>query len=119
MVLKQLFKLFKLLNSARGSNQIAAGVALGVIVGLAPVLSPQALFVFICLFFFRIQLGSAFISSFLVKFIAYFFDPLFHLVGSRILEIDFMVPLYTYLYNLPLLPLTRFYNTIVMGAGVV
>jgi len=119
LILKQIFKLFKLLNSDKGVNQIAAGVALGVVLGLSPLLSLQALFVLVCLFFFRVQLGSALIAAFFAKIIVYLFDPLFHAVGSVILEVNFMTPVYTYLYNQPLLPLTRFYNSIVMGAGVV
>jgi uncharacterized protein (TIGR03546 family) len=119
LILKQLFKLFKLLNSDKAVNQIAAGVALGMVLGLSPLLSLQALLVLVCLFFFRVQLGSAFIATFFAKMIAYLFDPLFHVLGSAILGIDFLAPVYTYLYNLPLLPLTRFYNSIVMGAGVV
>jgi uncharacterized protein (TIGR03546 family) len=29
------------------------------------------------------------------------------------------MPLFTTLYNMPIVPLTRFYNSIVMGAGIV
>jgi uncharacterized protein (TIGR03546 family) len=40
-------------------------------------------------------------------------------VGSSILEMDALRGLFTTMYNVPLLPLTRFNNTIVMGSGVV
>ena len=73
LLLKQLFALLRLLNSDTGTNQIAAGVACGLILGFAPMLSLQGLLVLLC----------------------------------------------TTLYNLPLLPLTRFYNSVVMGAGVI
>ncbi|MFH0934944.1 MAG: hypothetical protein V1879_07035 [Pseudomonadota bacterium] len=46
LLLKQLFALIRLLNSDTGSNQIAAGVACGLILGFAPMLSLQALLVF-------------------------------------------------------------------------
>ena len=39
LILKQMFSLLKLLNSETGTNQIAAGVALGFIMGMAPAFS--------------------------------------------------------------------------------
>ncbi|MDH4190062.1 MAG: TIGR03546 family protein [Betaproteobacteria bacterium] len=119
VILKQLFALFRLLNSDTGSNQIAAGVACGVILGFAPLLSLQALLVFVCMFLLRIQIGAAFISAFFFAFVAWLFDPLAHGIGTAILELESLRPLFTWMYNLPLLPLTRFYNSITMGAGVV
>ena len=32
---------------------------------------------------------------------------------------DSLKPIFTSLYNMPIVPFTRFYNTIVMGSGVV
>ena len=69
LLLKQLFSLINLLNSDTGVNQIAAGFACGLILGFAPVLSLQALLVFICIFLFRIQLGAALLSAFFFAFI--------------------------------------------------
>jgi len=75
LILKQLFALINLLNSDTGTNQIAAGFACGLILGFAPMLSLQALLVFICLFLFRIQIGAALVSGFFFAFIAWLFDP--------------------------------------------
>jgi uncharacterized protein (TIGR03546 family) len=119
LLLKQLFALLKLLNSDTGSNQIAAGLSCGLILGFAPVLSLQALLVFICMFLFRIQIGAALVSAFFFAFVAWIFDPLSNALGSVILESEMLRPLFTARYNMPLLPLTRFYNSITMGAGVV
>jgi uncharacterized protein (TIGR03546 family) len=46
-------------------------------------------------------------------------DPVHHLVGEMVLETEGVRPLFTAMYNMPLVPLTGFYNTITMGAGVV
>lgn len=119
LLLKQLFAFVKLLNSDKGSHQIAAGIACGVILGFTPVFSLQTLLVFVLVFFFRIQLGAAFLTAFFLKFPAYLLDPLFHRVGEKILELESLKPLFTKLYNMPVIPLTRFYNTIVMGSGVI
>ncbi len=119
LLLKQLFALIKLLNSDTATNQIAAGFACGLILGFSPVLSLQALLVFICLFLFRIQIGAALLSAFFFAFIAWLFDPVSHLLGAAILEAEALRPVFTAMYNMPLLPYTRFYNSITMGAGVV
>ena len=119
LLLKQLFALIRLLNSDTGTNQIAAGFACGLILGFAPMLSLQALLVFVCMFLFRIQIGAALVSAFFFAFIAWLFDPVSDVVGSAILEIEALQPMFTMMYNMPLVPLTRFYNSITMGAGVV
>jgi uncharacterized protein (TIGR03546 family) len=119
LLLKQLFALIRLLNSDTGTNQIAAGVACGLILGFAPWLSLQALLVFICLFLFRIQIGAALTSAFFFAMVAWLFDPLSHQIGATILEMEALRPTFTAMYNMPLVPLTRFYNSVVMGAGVI
>lgn len=118
ILLKQLFAFLKLINSDTGENQIAAGIACGLILGFAPTLSLQTLLVFVLLFFFRIQIGAAFLAAFFFKFPAYLFDPLFHKIGKVILELPSLEQTFTTLYNLPIVPFTKFYNTVVMGAGV-
>jgi uncharacterized protein (TIGR03546 family) len=119
LLLKQIFQFFKLLNSDTATNQLAAGLAFGVILGFAPILSIQALLVLFCCFFFRVQLGAAFLSAFFFKFIAYLFDPLTDKLGQWILESPALRPTFVYLYNIPFFPLTRFNNSIVMGSALV
>ncbi len=119
LLLKQLFGFFKLLHSENGTNQIAWGIALGFILGMTPALSLQSLLVFMLLFFFRVQIGAAFIAAFFFKFMAYLLDPLFHMIGQKVLTISSLQESFTTLYNMPIIPFTRFNNTIVMGAGVV
>ncbi|MBX7231494.1 MAG: TIGR03546 family protein [Bdellovibrionales bacterium] len=119
LILKQIFALIKLLNSETGSNQIATGVACGFILGMTPSFSLQTLLVFLCLFIFRIQMGAAFLCAFFFKFVAYLLDPTFDQIGSIVLESEALKPLFTTLYNWPIIPLTRFNNTIVMGSAVI
>jgi len=118
ILLKQLLAFVNLLNSDTGSNQIAAGITCGLILGFAPLISLQVLLVFICIFMFRIQIGAALVSAFFFTFIAWLFDPVFNSVGSAILEAESIKPLFTTMYNMPLIPLTQFNNSITMGAGV-
>lgn len=119
ILLKQLFSFFKLLNSDTGTNQLASGLAFGIILGFAPILSLQALLVLVLVFFFRIQLGAAFLSAFFFKLIAYLLDPVTDPLGRAVLESEGLRPLFQSLYNMPLVPLTRFNNSIVMGSGII
>lgn len=118
-ILKQIFNFLKLLNSDKGTNQIAAGIACGLILGFAPAFSLQTVLVIFILFFFRIQIGAATLAAFAFSFIAWILDPVHHLVGTKILETESLKPLFTQMYNMPLVPLTRFYNSIVMGSAAV
>jgi uncharacterized protein (TIGR03546 family) len=118
LILKQIFAFLKMLNSETGQNSLAAGIAAGFILGMSPALSLQSLLVFICIFVFRIQMGAAFLAAFFFAFVAWVFDPVFHALGGAILEADALQGLFTEMYNMPLVPLTRFNNSIVMGAGV-
>lgn len=119
ILLKQLFQLLKLLNSETGTKQIAWGIAFGFVLGMTPAFSLQTLLVFLLLLVFRVQIGAAFVAAFFFKFIAFLLDPVFHSIGDSVLKMDSLKSLYTTLYNMPIVPWTRFYNTIVMGSGVV
>jgi uncharacterized protein (TIGR03546 family) len=119
VILKQLFDLIKLLHSENETTPIAWGISLGFVLGMTPAFSLQSVLVFFLLFIFRIQIGAAFVAAFFFKFIAFFLDPLFHSVGALVLENEALEPLFTTLYNMPIVPWTRFYNSIVMGSGVV
>lgn len=118
-LLKQLFGFFKLLHSETGNNQLAWGIALGFILGMTPALSLQSLLVFLCMFFFRVQIGAAFLAAFFFKFVAFLLDPIFDVVGQNVLGIEPLQGFFTTLYNMPIIPFTRFNNSIVMGSGVV
>lgn len=118
LLLKQIFNLLKLLNSDTGTISLSSGIALGFVLGMSPFLSLQGLLIIIFCLFFRVQLGALFVSSFFFSFAAYLLDPMFHAIGTKLLTDPSLKGLWTTLFNMPLLPLTRFNNTIVLGAGV-
>ena len=119
LLLKQIFGFLKLLNSDTGTNQLAAGVAAGFVLGMTPAFSLQTILIVFLILFFRIQLGAALVSAFFFAFPAYLLDPVFSSVGSVLLESGSLEGLWTILYNMPIIPFTRFYNSLVMGSGVV
>ncbi len=117
--LRQVFELIRLLHSEAGTHQIAAGFALGLILGFSPAFSLQTVVVVLLLLMFRIQIGAALMGAFFFGLAAWALDPLHDVAGRAILEAEALAPLFTTLYNMPLLPLTRFYNSVTMGAMVV
>ena len=118
LILKQIFDFFKLLNSDTGDRPLALGLACGLIFGFSPFLSLQCLILLFIVFFFRIQLGAALLSAFFFKFIAFLVDPLSDRLGRLVLEDPGLRPLFVEMYNMPLIPMTRFNNSIVMGSGL-
>lgn len=116
LLIKQLINLIRLLHSDTGQSQIAAGLAFGVFLGFAPFLSLQTALVLFVVFIFRVQLGAAFLSAFFFKFVAFLLDPVADPIGRSLLENPALRPLWTSMYNVPLLPMTRFNNSIVLGS---
>lgn len=119
ILLKQLLNLIKLLHSENGTTQIAWGLTLGAFLGFSPFFSLQTFLVLMILFFFRVQFGAAFLSAFVFKFVAFLIDPLADVLGQWALQEPSLRPVWTTLYNIPVVPFTRFNNSIVMGSFLV
>lgn len=119
LLLKQIFAFFRLLNSDAEHNQLAAGLACGIILGFSPFLSLQTFLILTLIFFLRIQLGAALLSGFFFKFVAFLIDPLADFAGRFVLEMGVLRPFFVKLYNMPIIPLTRFNDSIVMGSFII
>jgi uncharacterized protein (TIGR03546 family) len=116
LLLKQIFNLIRLLHSENGTTQIAWGLTLGTFLGFSPFFSLQTFLILIVLLIFRVQFGAAFLSAFFFKFVAFLIDPIADILGRYVLEAVTVRDLWTTLYNIPLVPYTRFNNSIVMGS---
>lgn len=120
IVLNQIFGLVKLLNSERGAWSIASGLALGMILGFVPSnpLITLALLFLICIF--RINMAATMLAWAVFTIPAYLLDHQFDQLGYYLLTgIEALKPLYTKLYNMPIVPWSRFNNTVVMGSFMV
>lgn len=112
-----IFKFIKTLHSKEDPHNIAMGFALGSFIGLAPFFTLQNVFVFILILILNVSIGAAFFAILFFGCFAYLFDPQFHSLGYFLLvKIDSLKPIWTYLYNIPIAPLSKFYNTLVMGS---
>lgn len=119
IIIKQIINLIRLLHSENGLNEITWGLTLGAFLGFSPFFSIQTFLIFFILLIFRIQFGAAFLSAFFFKLVAFLIDPLADVLGRWALENSSLRPVWTSLYNMPIVPYTRFNNSIVMGSFLV
>lgn len=116
----QCFRKFRaLLGVDATPQQIAAGLASGLMIGVVPKDNLLAFVLFILVASFRISLPTLFFAAFVGSWIAAFFESRLNQVGEAILTSPALLPYWAYLYHLPLMPWTNFNHTQVMGGLVV
>jgi len=115
--LKIIRDLIGILREGQSPRQAAGGFMLGAMVGFCPTMTLQSLLIWLLILILNVNLGAALLALTFCSLFAYLLDPFFHWLGYQILvQIDVLQPLWTSLYNQPIAPLTRFYNTVVMGS---
>lgn len=120
LLAKFIGKVLSILNSEESPKQIAAGFAFGAWIGLMPIkgLMPTA-FVFLS-FLINVNLAILAVAAGIFKLIAFAVDPIANQLGFFLLtKVPALHPFWTQLYNLPVVPYTRFNNTIVLGSCVI
>jgi uncharacterized protein (TIGR03546 family) len=119
-MIQDVFRLIRVLHSDRDVRQISLGLALGMILGLTPLYSLHNLVVLLLVLFLRVNLSAVILSWLVFSALAYALDPLFHRLGLFLLTgVGGLQGLWTTLYNMPIVPYTRFNNTILMGSLIV
>ncbi len=112
--------LFKILRSNQSPNQIAGGFVLGMFLGLAPFWSLLNILVVLLIIIINVNIGAAVMAYALFSGVVYLADPLLHSLGYSLLaETPALTPLWTTLYNAPVIPFTSFNNTVYLGSLVV
>jgi uncharacterized protein (TIGR03546 family) len=116
-------KLFKdmlaILREGQTPRQIAGGFTLGTIIGFSPVMTLQGILVWLIILIMDVNLASVFLAFTLCSLAAFFLDPVFHWLGFQLLvNVAGLQGFWTSLYNMPIAPLSRFNNTVVMGSLV-
>jgi len=101
------------------ARRMGLGVALGMMIGLIPKDSMFTYLIFLVLMISTGNLLCAFVSGFAFNWIGLTLDSFTHKLGGLILTNPQLESAWTWLYGLPLMPWTRFNNTVVMGSLVV
>ena len=117
--LELIAKLFKILRSGGSPGQISGGFILGMILGLTPLWNLHNLIVFFLLVIINVNLGAAIFAFLIFSTIAYLLDPLFHSLGYYLLTgIPGLHDLWITMSNTPILGLSNFNNTVVLGSFI-
>jgi uncharacterized protein (TIGR03546 family) len=119
LFLKLIQQIVKALNSDGTPGQVAAGMALGAVFGLTPLMNLHNLVLFGCALILNVSMPGVFLGWSLAVPVGFALDPLFDVVGSSLLGAAGLQGLWTSLYNMPVVPFTNFNNTVVLGSFVV
>lgn len=103
------------LHGGSDPRHLAAGFALGAALGLIPKGNLFALIFFLLFFLLRLNKGTALMSAAVFTPAGYLIDGAAHKTGLALLKSPALSGLWTALYDMPVVPLTRFNNTVVLG----
>ena len=117
-IVKLLQSLIQALHSEGTPGQLAAGMALGAFLGLTPLLSLHNAVIFALIVMLNVSFAGAMLGWALFVPIGFLLDPLFDRIGHALLFTSSLTPVWTSLYNMPVMPLTNFNNTVVLGSFV-
>jgi uncharacterized protein (TIGR03546 family) len=118
-LLKLVQSLFKALNSEGTPAQVAAGIALGSILGLTPLLSLHNLVMVAVIFLFNVSVPGAIVGFLVFTPVGFALDPVFDAIGAYLLvDASALGIVWQAVYAVPVLPLTNFNNTVVLGSLV-
>ena len=119
LVVKLIQSIVKALHSEGTPGQVAAGLALGSILGLTPLINLHNAAVFALIVVLNVSFPAAMLGWALFVPAGFLLDPVFDAVGRRLLlDTPALVPVWTTLANTPVVPLTNFNNTVVLGSLV-
>ena len=116
--LKIVAKILNTLKEGATPAQIALGFVLGWAIGLVPGWPVQVWLLLLVLLVLQANLTMALVGAAIAAALAWVFDPLLDALGAAVLQAGSLQGLFTRLYNSPPWSLTRFNNTVVMGASV-
>jgi uncharacterized protein (TIGR03546 family) len=115
MFVKWIASVIVAINANNRVGEIAAGVSFALLLALIPSGNLLWIVLFAITFFLKINMAMELLFLALLKLVAPLADGLLHQLGGALLSWPLLQGAFVKLYNLPLLPLTRFNNTVVMG----
>jgi uncharacterized protein (TIGR03546 family) len=118
LILKFLQTLIKALNSKGGPGEIALGMAIGLAFGLTPLMSLHNIVVLAIAMLTTVSFPGVMLGWAIAVPLGFALDPLFHRIGMALLTNDALAPLFIWIVNTPIVSLSRFNNSIVLGSFV-
>jgi uncharacterized protein (TIGR03546 family) len=119
MIIRFIAKLLAVLNSNKKPFQVGAGIAFGLLLALVPTWNLTfAAILIVVLFVARVHLGITIVSTILFSLIVPAFDGALNRLGLRVLTLPGLQEIYARAFEIPVVALTRFNNTLVAGSLV-
>ena len=118
MPIKTITKFFTSINANTRPWEIAAGIAFGFLLALQPGMTVVRLIILALVFMLKINMPALFFSLLLFGLASPVLDVPSDLLGGFVLGLPFLKGFFAMLYNMPLVPYTRFNDTLVMGGLV-
>lgn len=109
-------KLFIALNSENSPRQISYAIALGMIIGLTPILNLHNLVILLIAFLVRVNLGAFFAGWTVFGILGLLFAPLFANLGHYLLTLPALEPFWDSLYQITFMRLAHFHHTTTLGS---
>ncbi len=117
--LRLLSDLLEALQSGRHPLGISGALALGLFIGLVPGWPLQVLLAALILLILDFDLTTAALGMLAGAFLGWLLDPALDALGTWLLTAPALQELWTSLYAQPLMRLTRFNNSVVLGSTLV
>src|SRR5688500_14491981 len=117
-LLKLIQSIIKTLHSEGTPGQVAAGIAIGSVLGLTPLWNIHNLIIFSLVVLLNVSFGGAMLGWALFVPVGFLLDPVFDGVGRELLLAPSLRSLWTSITNTPIVPYTNFNNTVVLGSFV-
>jgi uncharacterized protein (TIGR03546 family) len=117
-LIKLIQSLFGALHSEGTPGQLAAGIVLGSFLGLTPLFNIHNAIVFAALVLLNVSFAGGMLGWAVFVPFGFLLDPLFDWIGHSLLLAPSLRGLWTSFYNTPIVPLTNFNNTVVLGSVV-
>jgi len=118
MLVKLIARVVVAINANSRPGEIAFGATLGLLLALVPGGNLLWAALFFVTWLLKINLAAELLFLALFKLLAPLADGLLDRLGEAVLGLPWLQGFFTTLYNLPLVPFTRFNNTVVIGGLV-
>ena len=117
-LIKLIQSLFGALHSEGTPGQLALGIVLGSFLGITPLFNLHNAVIFAALVLLNVSFAGGMLGWAVFVPFGFLLDPLFDWIGHSLLLAPSLRGLWTSWYNTPIVPLTNFNNTVVLGSFV-
>ena len=119
MIINWCIRTIAAVNANNRPGEVAAAAALGFTLAMIPAGNLLWVSLLAATFFLKINFGMEMVVIALFKPLSPFLDPVFDSAGYTLLTFPALESMFTSLYNMPVVPLTGFNNTVVAGSLVI